>query len=366
MEKLRLSVLITAFNVEKFIVGALESVLAQTRKPDQIVLVDDGSTDATEERLEPFKSYIEYYGLKANSGVLNATIFGLSHVHGDIVSFLDGDDIWHPQKLELVEKSFRSNSDLMILSHNYKCIDENDCIRAYTRDTTYSAMRVVSHKNQDADKRSETYKNFILSYKGFWLGSAWSLRIQDLDLVEFKKTVEYLNVHIPEFLRLSHQDQPLAAFIITDLNNKGKHVDYIDRNLFYYRVHPFNTSGSISSTAAAIKSAYRAFITVSGTANLVGFAGDYKSEFKIQVQKKLRAEYIYFLYSRRLSLWSIPAFFNSFFFMGFSIFLLEFIRLILILVLGLRGVLLIKRIFIIFAWRSSPGTFLNKMGGGSQ
>jgi len=95
------TVIIPAFNVERFIVEAVKSALDQTCSALEILVVDDGSTDRTIERLDQFKAAPALRLLKQpNRGASAARNAGIGAARGDIVTFLDGDDLLHPQLLE--------------------------------------------------------------------------------------------------------------------------------------------------------------------------------------------------------------------------------------------------------------------------
>lgn len=92
------SVVITAFNHERYIGDALRSVLAQTYGDYEIVVVDDGSTDATAERVEAFGPAVRLLR-QTNQGVAGSRNTGIFHARGRLLAFLDGDDLWEPDKL---------------------------------------------------------------------------------------------------------------------------------------------------------------------------------------------------------------------------------------------------------------------------
>lgn len=95
------SVIIPAYNVATYISEALESVLAQTFKDYEVIVVNDGSTDTLElERvLEPYREHVVY--LKQNNrGAASARNSGLYVARGEFVAFLDADDFWNPDFLE--------------------------------------------------------------------------------------------------------------------------------------------------------------------------------------------------------------------------------------------------------------------------
>jgi glycosyltransferase involved in cell wall biosynthesis len=93
------SVIIPAYNVASYIAETLESVFAQTYREFETIVVNDGSTDNTENRIAPFRSRIVYLH-KTNGGVHSARNAGLKVSRGRYIAFLDGDDIWMPRYLE--------------------------------------------------------------------------------------------------------------------------------------------------------------------------------------------------------------------------------------------------------------------------
>lgn len=95
----RVSVIIPVFNSDRFIGQAIESVLSQTHPANELIVVDDGSTDGTAEMVKSYAS-VKYFH-KPNGGVSSALNKGLSEATGNMIAFLDADDLWAKDKLEL-------------------------------------------------------------------------------------------------------------------------------------------------------------------------------------------------------------------------------------------------------------------------
>ena len=94
------SCIVPAYNAERWLGDALESILAQTYQPLEILVVDDGSTDGTPDVVASFGERI--VGLRQpNAGPASALNRGLGASRGELVAFLDADDLWPPRKLEL-------------------------------------------------------------------------------------------------------------------------------------------------------------------------------------------------------------------------------------------------------------------------
>lgn len=107
----RISVVIPTYNSVPLVVEAVRSVLAQTRPADEVLVVDDGSTDDTAERLAAFGPPVRVIR-KANGGVSSARNRGVAEATGDLIAFLDADDVWHPRKLEIQLNVLEKHPDL--------------------------------------------------------------------------------------------------------------------------------------------------------------------------------------------------------------------------------------------------------------
>jgi len=117
MTDLSVSVIIPVFNGERFLAEAIESVLAQAYHPLEIIVVDDGSTDSTGEIAHRFADQISYMR-QPNRGPAAARNAGLRHAQGDLINFLDHDDLWTPGKLASQGPAFaKSPSVKIVLGH---------------------------------------------------------------------------------------------------------------------------------------------------------------------------------------------------------------------------------------------------------
>jgi len=136
-ERPRVTVLIGTYNHSAFIGDAVESVLnqAQVRGGVQIVLVDDGSTDDTRERLRPYESAIDYV-YQPNTGQASAWNLGLSRSHGEIIALLDADDVWHRHKLARVLEEFDEAPEADVVSHAMTVINDRGMAVGQTPDFT--------------------------------------------------------------------------------------------------------------------------------------------------------------------------------------------------------------------------------------
>jgi len=92
------SVIIPTFNRAAFLREAIDSVLSQTEKDFELIIVDDGSTDATREMVATHENRMRYF-YQPNAGASAARNLGIRHAAGKFITFLDSDDLWLPKKL---------------------------------------------------------------------------------------------------------------------------------------------------------------------------------------------------------------------------------------------------------------------------
>lgn len=116
------SVVIPMYNAEDWIVGLLESILSQTYRNIEIILVDDGSTDTSTEIVSMFSRRDSEINLRVirqqNSGVSEARNEGVRHSSGDLLAFVDSDDIWMAGKIEWqVREITRQNASAVSCSY---------------------------------------------------------------------------------------------------------------------------------------------------------------------------------------------------------------------------------------------------------
>jgi glycosyltransferase involved in cell wall biosynthesis len=94
-----ISVIVPVYNLEQYIVDTIQSVLAQTYQHFELIVIDDGSTDRTAEICESFNEPKLKLIRQKNQGANAARNAGLRVAQGDYIAFLDGDDLWLPEKL---------------------------------------------------------------------------------------------------------------------------------------------------------------------------------------------------------------------------------------------------------------------------
>jgi glycosyltransferase involved in cell wall biosynthesis len=125
------SVVIPAYNGERFLQQTLASAVAQTYSPIEVVVVDDGSTDQTVSIVEAAATRSDRIRLfrRANAGVAATRNFGISQAQGSLIAPLDADDLWHPEKIARQVEVMRSSPAEVGLVYCWVIdIDEDDFV----------------------------------------------------------------------------------------------------------------------------------------------------------------------------------------------------------------------------------------------
>ena len=117
------SVIIPTYNRSCFVTQAIDSVLCQTYPDIELIVVNDGSTDDTEEKLQPYMGKITYIA-KENGGISSAVNAGLRVANGEYISRLDDDDLFMPEKTERQLRVFAENPDVGLVACDYFIADE--------------------------------------------------------------------------------------------------------------------------------------------------------------------------------------------------------------------------------------------------
>lgn len=196
----KISVIVPCYNVENYLEKCLTSLLNQTLKDIEIIVVNDGSTDDTQKIIDRFSS--EYENIKAfikpNGGLSDARNFGLNYVSGEYISFIDSDDYIREDMLELMYNKAKKNK-----LHIVVC----DFINKYS-DGTENRMKSNLHYSDD------DVKNYIIS------SPTACLRIykkEIFDNIRFKKGIFYEDL-----------------FLTPSLVLKTKKIGFVEEGLYYY------------------------------------------------------------------------------------------------------------------------------------
>jgi len=164
----KVSVIIPTYNRAKYLCEAIDSVLAQTYKDYEIIVVDDGSTDDTKKVLAKYGSSIRYY-CQENSGIAVARNVGISLSEGEYIAFLDDDDIWLSDKLKVQMKYLEKNSDIDLVTSRAEIIDSEGHLTGGFKPSKFYATDFEGLLNSNfIVVPSVVFKKKILSKVGYF------------------------------------------------------------------------------------------------------------------------------------------------------------------------------------------------------
>lgn len=109
------TVIIPTYNRERFLKRTIDSILLQTFKNFELIIVDDGSTDNTEALIGTYKDNRIIYVKKENGGQNSAINVGLQQAKGEYIAFCDSDDTWMPEKLEKHIEKYQEDSEIKVV-----------------------------------------------------------------------------------------------------------------------------------------------------------------------------------------------------------------------------------------------------------
>jgi len=119
----RVSVIVPAYNHEKYIAESLQSVLSQSFQDFEIIVIDDGSTDRTPAEIKKFRDSRIRFFEQENRGAARTINKGIRLCCGEFVSILNSDDVYHPERLARMVSIMDSEPDCMIVSSHIQPID---------------------------------------------------------------------------------------------------------------------------------------------------------------------------------------------------------------------------------------------------
>lgn len=219
------SIIMPAYNAQKYISDSITSVLNQTYKNWELIIVDDYSTDNTLAIIEEFKkcdNRIILLRQDQNSGVAAARNKGIEHAKGRFLAFLDSDDIWEKTKLEK-QVNFMLKNKIYFSYTSYQLMDENNNL----------SNKVVKVQNEPI----EFEKLLECNYFG-------CLTVM-IDLSKIKK---------PYFPNIPHEDYALWLDILKNNDIKAYGIDEV---LAYYRISPGSVSRNKLKSLKWIWNIYR-------------------------------------------------------------------------------------------------------------
>lgn len=220
------------YNGEEFIERTLDSVFAQSILPDELIIVDDGSTDKTVEKIkEYFDTHIECIKNKKllrqkNEGASVARNKGIVNSHGNWIAFMDSDDIWDRDKIKYTCQAIMEHPEALIVSHDmYIVTNGNYAKKQYAalhqRYSSNSTLFVQLYHGGFLPTPCVTIKKELLEKVGMFDASLRSCQDYDLWLKCSLEMDKHENLYII--------DKPLFTYIV----RKGS-ISYDFRKRYKY------------------------------------------------------------------------------------------------------------------------------------
>ena len=221
------SIIITAYNTEKYLRPCLDSIVAQTYKEFEAILVDDGSKDQSgaicDEYAERDPRFVVVH--KQNEGLVKARITGFEHSKGELVTFIDSDDYVSPEYLEKLSKPILEDGADMAVCWYY--------------DVKASTNTVITKKTTSGIFEGEEIKRFIS--ERFFLDRSLGRWKFGIPIVIWGKMIkrEYVMKGLTHGVGLWHGEDQIALFSMLYRINK---LAIIPDSLYYYLHYDSQTS----------------------------------------------------------------------------------------------------------------------------
>lgn len=126
------SVVIPCFRCAATIRRAVDSIVQQTHKPAEVILVDDASGDDTLAALhtieKQYSGWVKVIALMENSGAASARNAGRAAATQPYIAFLDSDDVWHPQKIEIQYAYMSAHPEVALCGHGYRRLTQENAL----------------------------------------------------------------------------------------------------------------------------------------------------------------------------------------------------------------------------------------------
>lgn len=213
------SVIIPAYNAQKTIRQTIDSVLAQTHPPLEILVCDDGSTDATGEILRSYGDQIQPF-FRSNHGVDATRNFLCKQARGAMLAFLDADDLWHPRYLEFQEQLRTTFAGAVgYFTQHINIIGLN----GYTFKEPFTDLAPVTISPKEF---LHEYNRRPLSFQmsGFCMPTALLSKLPTEPFYLRRGSDTYLHTMLPLFGPVVHTEVALVAYRIIDTSLSADQV----------------------------------------------------------------------------------------------------------------------------------------------
>ena len=208
---MRVAVVIPLYNKAPYIGRALRSVLVQTRPPDEVIVVDDGSTDGGREVVKALGTGTVKLISQANAGVSAARNRGVSEANSDMIAFLDADDEWHPRFLERCAGAAERFPEAVAVFTNFRRSSSRRpelerCNAGPVMLDDYFAFAVRNRGLGMWSSAVMIRRDVLLEVGGFPEGETLGEDLDTWTRLAWSGSV----VYVPEVLAIYHEDDPMS------------------------------------------------------------------------------------------------------------------------------------------------------------
>lgn len=231
------SVVIPAYNAARYLTGSIPSVLAQTWTDFELIVVNDGSTDATEACVESFDDARIRLISQANRGLAGARNGGIRAARGEFIAFLDADDLWHPEKLARHVAHLQSQPSVGV---SYSA-------SAFMDDQGRDMHLMQSPKLKGVTPRDVFLRNPVGN------GSAPVIRIQTLDDIAFASPTDF-NAELWYFDERFRQSEDIECWLRIALSTRWA-FEGLAEPLTRYRLNAGGLSAALDKQHATWEAA---------------------------------------------------------------------------------------------------------------
>lgn len=200
-----ISCIVPVYNGEKYLADAIGSILGQTYKHIELIVADDGSTDKSCMIAESYGKQLNLI-IQETEGPAATRNFGLRAARGDFISFLDADDIWHPEKLAKQIRTFRHHPNIDFCVTHVKMFWENHLIdeENYYRNQ-FRACSIPGYATTTLLARKSVFDQVGTFNNKFWFSDAvdWFVRANEMGLssMVLPKILVYHRMHSENLTR---------------------------------------------------------------------------------------------------------------------------------------------------------------------
>lgn len=212
--KHKISIIVPAYNQEKFLGECLESVYHQTYENWECLIIDDGSTDGTSQVGKHWENKDQrfQYFYKKNGGLSSARNFGLSKIKGDFIQFLDSDDILKKEKLKKSIQLAEENNSQVIIT-NFQMLQKKEILPPFC----------------DISLFEFNYENLLI----YWDNPRKTFNFPPHTLL--------IKTELLDDLRFDETFRAKEDWLMwLEIFKKNPSVHFLNEYLVLYRMHPYN------------------------------------------------------------------------------------------------------------------------------